>query len=284
MANPQAQRFAQQSTYALQQGELLQALSFIDQSIAHEPENSDSHIIRGVILAQMKQADQATEAFRTAIQFAPNDPKGYYNLAVHLNALGQRDEALELARRAASLDPRHAAAATLSRQLEEEPDFQTPSMSPPVEEGAGYKPNGASMPAAGPPRRHSIRFIESIGAAWYVIGLSIAGVSLFTCVKTWQTILPLVEKVGRNEEQIKAEVQRMVENDPGFSRLVFAGIFALPVLALLWFMLELFDRQGPWWWMIVFVGLGLVGCLCLAPGLPWLTIPAYLVLRLAKRQ
>lgn len=140
------------------------------------------------------------------------------------------------------------------------------------------------MPAAGPARRHSIRFIESIGAAWYVIGLSIAGVSLFTCVKTWQTILPLVERVGRNEEQVRVEVQRLVENDPGFSRLVFAGIFALPVLALLWFMLELFDRQGPWWWMIVFVGLGLIGCLCLAPGLPWLTIPAYLVFRLAKKQ
>jgi tetratricopeptide (TPR) repeat protein len=123
----QAQRFIEQATLALQQGDAQLALAASDQAVALAPHNADAHLIRGIALSHLGQAGPATQAFNQAIQLSPYDPKGYYNLGLHYFNLGFPHEAAEMARQALRAQSNHAGAQHLLDQIAKGVQPQNPS-------------------------------------------------------------------------------------------------------------------------------------------------------------
>lgn len=277
MANPQAQRYAQQATYALQQGELAQALSFIEQAIGIEPASADAHVIRGVILAQLRRPDEASDAFNEAIRLAPNDPKGYYNLAVHYNGLGRTQEALDLARRALSLDPRHAASAALVHQLEAGPTFQTPSMSPPPETRTGFSgPEQPFGPMPGypmPPMNRGIGFVRGLGKAWDAAGwmLSATGALIFAFnMNRGFQIGSGLKKSNMDISELMNELKKALDADSQYRTISYLGL-GVALLTLIWLIVDLLDKRASGLWALP----GTICCIC---GLQWLILPFYITM------
>lgn len=120
MANEESKALVEQATQAMQAGEFEKGLGLLDQAIAIDVRNSDSHVLRGVCLSHLKRNDEAEAAFRQAILLSAYNTRAYFNFAVHQNSLGKKNEALELAREAASVDPRNAGARQFVAQLEAE--------------------------------------------------------------------------------------------------------------------------------------------------------------------
>lgn len=276
MANPQAQRYAQQATYALQQGELAQALSFIEQAIAIDTASADSHIIRGVILAQLRQPDEAANAFAEAIRLAPNDPRGYYNLAVHYNGLGRTTEALDLARKVLTLDPRHTAAASLVRQLEAGPTFQTPTMSPPPEIRAGFsEPEaGGSMPShLRDPRSKGIGFVRALGSAWDMAGWLLAAtgaVAFFYIVSRLTKTIADLGDLKLSVFDMSERVNLILQTDPQYRTVTLLAMI-VAVVSVLWLILDILDKRASALWAAP----GIICCLCWSP---WLILPFYITM------
>jgi hypothetical protein len=142
MSQEQAKQFIDQATQSLQSGQFQQALELLDQAIALNPNDSESHVLRGICLSQSGQPNEATESFRRAIMISPYNPKAYYNMAVHQYSLGNKVEALEMAREAVKVDGRHTAARQLMTSIEGE---LSASVSP-----LGTRPNNPNDPLSDP--------------------------------------------------------------------------------------------------------------------------------------
>lgn len=91
-------------------GDLDKALASVDQSIANNAEVPKSHILRGRILLEMGQYDQAMASLAKGIELDPDNAAGqnvqgqYYTGVCH-EQLGQKQDALDCYLKANELDP-----------------------------------------------------------------------------------------------------------------------------------------------------------------------------------
>lgn len=120
MSEEQAKQFIEQATQSIQSGQYEQALPLIEQAAALTPTNSEIFVLQGICYSQLAQPDAATDSFRKAITLSPYNSKAYYNMAVHQYALGNKIEALEMARETASIDTKHTGARQMVARIEDE--------------------------------------------------------------------------------------------------------------------------------------------------------------------
>lgn len=106
----------------------------------------------------------ALDAFERALALEPTEPKNHYNLALALQAAGDRVGARQHYRHTLSLDPQHEQAALRLQELEEAPPVITPAITPPI----GYfGQQQTERTQSAPPVNGSLVL------AWGVIGLVI---------------------------------------------------------------------------------------------------------------
>ena len=85
--------------------DLVHAIEALDNAVKSEPNNVEVYLERGAVLFRMGRREQAFVDFETVNRIAPKDYRGYYNLALALDATGDSEGALLNMRRAAALNP-----------------------------------------------------------------------------------------------------------------------------------------------------------------------------------
>jgi tetratricopeptide (TPR) repeat protein len=282
MSEEQAKSFLEQATQSLQSGQFQQALELADQAIAAK-ESDEGQILRGIALSQLNQPDGATDAFRRAISLNAHNPKAYFNLAVHYYALGQRNEALEMAREAVRIDSKHAGARDLVARVEAEltPKSDVPVArvmddgttatttptsegQPPVDSAAPQSPyqqpyqqpvGGYVQPGYETASVHSLQFIERMGKGWDTLGWVIVGVALvisafgmFQLIGNWDAFMQAMQ----NPEQAQRFQERLYGNQ-AIAMLMQIVSYGATLGGLTWMILELTDRRGNWLWLLPYV-------------------------------
>jgi thioredoxin-like negative regulator of GroEL len=86
-------------------GQLAEAADLYQQTLAADPTHYDARRLLGLVAFQRGQARDAERLLREAIRLAPDNAKGYDNLAVVLHSLKRDDEALPALRKAVDLAP-----------------------------------------------------------------------------------------------------------------------------------------------------------------------------------
>lgn len=74
-------------------GQMTQALARADAHLAKNPRDAQMRFVRGVILTEMKQPEQAREVFQRLTEEFPELPEPYNNLAVIYASEGRLDNA-----------------------------------------------------------------------------------------------------------------------------------------------------------------------------------------------
>lgn len=298
MADDQVKQFLEQATQSLQSGQFQQALDLADQAVALQ-ESDEAQLLRGVALSQLNQPDSATEAFRRAISLNAHNPKAYYNLAVHYYALGQKNEALEMAREAVRIDSKHAGARDLVTRIEAESAPKSEVQPARVmddgstqEAGANADPMGGPMPGGAPGPQapyqapvqgnyarpgyetsgvHSLQFVANMGKTWDTIAWILIVVMFAIFVLGWVTNFGQIMEVLNNPEAAR----RM----GGFNSFGTMGAFQIilsivgiifRLVSLVWMILELTDRRGNWLWLLPYI-------LCCCCNAEWLPLGIYLM-------
>lgn len=100
----------QQVQQLINAGRLPQALARTEELLARNPRDAQMRFVRGVILTEMKQREQAREAFRQLTEDFPELPEPYNNLAVIYASEGRLDNARAALEQALAAAPNYATA------------------------------------------------------------------------------------------------------------------------------------------------------------------------------
>lgn len=278
MSQEQAKAFIEQATQSIQSGQFAQALELADQAIALTPDDSEAQILRGIALSQTQRPDEATAAFRKAISLSPYNAKAYFNLAVHLYSTGQKVEALEMAREAASIDVKHSGARELAARIEGElqgpSTEQTMAHSDPPPSSMGEAPPPPRTQTAAYPRHdaepvHSVALVEKLGSSWGAIGWVLVLVSLLIFVGLTMYMVPLFMQAG-NPQNFQEAMKQAQANQPMWVQLVGLLGWLNRALLLGWMIMDIMDRRANWLWLVP-----MVPCCCC--GLEWLAPSIYML-------
>jgi tetratricopeptide (TPR) repeat protein len=300
MAEEQARGFIEQATQSLQGGQHQQALELLDQALALDPHNAETHILRGIALSQTNQPDLATAAFQQAILISPN-AKGFYNLAVHQYQLGQKQPALDAAREAVRIDPAHAGAKDLVSRLEREMglpqsgsaaainDVLKPGEAPAQE---GTMAGGVAGPGAGSPygtthsqapqgeyyrqgyvpqeQVHSLKMVENMGKTWDTIGWAIVAagglVFILSIFVSFGAVMELL-----NNPAASAGQNPFMSTGGSVASLILniLGLFSI-IASFTWMIMDIQDRRNNWLWILPLV----ICCCC---GMNWAVVAVYML-------
>ncbi|MBR1777671.1 MAG: tetratricopeptide repeat protein [Alphaproteobacteria bacterium] len=83
-----------------------EGLNICDQALARQPEYLNALIHRGNMLSSLNRYDEASEAYRKALEIAPEDSLASFNLAYALVMTGQTDAAEKIYRQLLELSPK----------------------------------------------------------------------------------------------------------------------------------------------------------------------------------
>lgn len=276
MRNEQARTLLDDATLAVQTGRFEDALPLVEQVLTLDPNNYEAFVVRGIALSQTNKPNEATEAFRKAIELRPGVPKSHYNLALHLSELGKNEEALTHARRAMELDPKHENSQSLALKIERDLGMAAPA-------GTDFRPQDAkefsgddSNYQRGPetsthyregfdsdPTVHSIPLVEKLGASWFLIGCFLAG---FTFV-----VFGIGFAFGAG---MLGGVFTSFSQAPGTATALLIARVIFAFLGMLWLIMDALDRRVSLLWILPFVF-----CCCFtAGGLQGIIMILYMVL------
>ena len=100
----------QQVQQLINAGRFPQALTRADEQLARNPRDAQMRFVRGVILTEMKQREQAREVFQRLTEDFPELPEPYNNLAVIYASEGRLDNARAALEQALAAAPNYATA------------------------------------------------------------------------------------------------------------------------------------------------------------------------------
>lgn len=93
------------------------ALFYMEQSVALNPEALDARNNLANIYSEQKQYDRAIEQYRQALKTDPNNWQTYFNLGIALSEAKREDEAIDAFRQSAQINPAHAPSRNVLAQL-----------------------------------------------------------------------------------------------------------------------------------------------------------------------
>lgn len=262
-----ASEFVTQATEALRSGNMQQALDLIEQALQLEPSNSEALVLKGICLAQSSQPDAATTAFRDAIAANPNNAKAYYNLATHFFHLQRLAEARAMAEEAVRLEPGHAQANELIRQIQSATVQEAPGVPPmgsptevPRGPGASAPPaSGYTVGYAGSPRpgyaepAHSLSMVGKLGSTWNLIIWILAIIWLVSFAGSIMLQWPEMQKAFADAAAGKQVRPEDFQNTGVANILLSLAIMGAWVGAIAWAIMDIMDRRGSWGWIALFV-------------------------------
>jgi len=85
-------------------------LTCADKVLALAPDVSESHVLHGMALGANSAHEEATVAYKRALEISPQRPIVLCSLAHHLKTLGKQDESIETYRRCMEVKPDHSEA------------------------------------------------------------------------------------------------------------------------------------------------------------------------------
>jgi tetratricopeptide (TPR) repeat protein len=85
-------------------------LTCADKVLALAPDVSESHVLHGIALGANSAHEEATVAYKKALQISPQRPSVLCSLAHHLKTVGEQDESIETYRRCMEVKPDHSEA------------------------------------------------------------------------------------------------------------------------------------------------------------------------------
>lgn len=190
-----------------------EAADALADAVAQNPEDATSWRLLGGALVALGDTRGAVAAFECALALAPNLPKNHYNLALALQASGDRSGARQYLNQTLVLDPLHEQAQLRLQELDEAPPLPLPpviSAPPPTYQppSGGYVP----PPVLGYGQQQAQRELPSAQAtyslaapkinggvvlAWGVIGLVVSPV--FSPL-AWQMGNRALETLNRHPE------------------------------------------------------------------------------------
>jgi Flp pilus assembly protein TadD len=100
----------QQVQQLINSGRLPQALARTEEQLARNPRDAQMRFVRGVILTELKEREQAREVFRQLTEDFPELPEPYNNLAVIYASEGRLDNARAALEQALAAAPNYATA------------------------------------------------------------------------------------------------------------------------------------------------------------------------------
>jgi tetratricopeptide (TPR) repeat protein len=84
-------------------GSVEEALEALEAFLADEPRNAGALVLKGALLLELREGEEALAVLRGAVEEAPGSAEAWNGLARCLHALARDEEALEAARRAQAL-------------------------------------------------------------------------------------------------------------------------------------------------------------------------------------
>ena len=137
------------------------------------------------------------------------------------------------------------------------PGPSAPYQSPPSQQ---QPPGGYHRPGYETGGIHSLQFIANMGSTWFVIGWIIVGLALtidlvvvFRLVTVWDQVM----RSAGDPAAAQRISQEMWGND-ALALVLQLASYGATLGGLVWMILELVDRRGPWLWLLPYI----VGCCC----------------------
>ena len=90
------------------------------QALELDHRSSEAYTVLGVALSRLGRIEEATDAFRRAIQTNSYSARNYFNLAMHYYGMGQKNDAISMCQEAIRCDGKHKNAHDLLKKLESE--------------------------------------------------------------------------------------------------------------------------------------------------------------------
>lgn len=254
----QVEQFVQQAIQALNDRNYNQVIELTGQAIAANPARADAYILRGIALAQTNQPDAATQAFRQSISLDPTNAKAYYNLATHQYQIGERLEALAMAREALRLDTGHTAARDLIVTLEQESGGASSAAPPPTAPtyGTPYERPGYAAPAG----TGSLAFVEKMGGAWVAIAWVTWAVYLLSQIYTGFAVFDMIQAMLADPSKDPNVTMQAWQSKQGVLYVIAQIVSWLGwLVAVVWTAMDIMNRRGNWLWMIGSVCCAVIG-------------------------
>jgi len=257
----QARNLIDQAEIAIKANNPQYATELLRQSILYNGKDADAYILLGIALAQTSMPADAENAFKRATQIAPDSVKARYNLTVHQYSQGQVRAALNNARKASRMAPEHEGSRSLSLRIEQEMGLK-PGEQPKTTAAGNPSPvDLATNEAEG--AIPTIPFVERLGRAWIVVGVSISVLSLIGLLCVLMVTAP------HWGQDLSPAIRDSLYGDP---RMIPAKVLFIPtaILAIIWTGMDAVYRKGNLLWLLPQV-------FCGCTGFAWLMLPAYIL-------
>jgi|CXWL01.1.fsa_nt_gi tetratricopeptide (TPR) repeat protein len=256
MSQEQVEQFIRESQQSMQTGHFGSALELCEQAIALNPNSSEAHVLRGVALAQLNRPEEATHSFQAGIRFGPNNPKAFFNLAVHHHQQGQKALSEEMAKETLRIAPDHSGAKSLlagsevSKGSKSHSSFDKPTIISGMELETpatnATQPTATYRPGYDATSEGSLQFVERMGNGWDATGILLSIASLLLGCYGWAISIIALAEMGSSFANSNA-MSSMFEGLGGWVSVVSA-VFGL--FGIAWMILDLIHRRGNWLWML----------------------------------
>lgn len=141
-----AQELVTQAVESCQKEKYDDALNLAREALEVDPRYGDAYSVLGICFAKKGQPEQATEAFKKAIQTTPYNASAYYNLAYFYYENGNFTDAMTMAQEAIRTDAKHKRAIQLIKILEDKLHVEVAPYTTSLGDQRGsayqYKPEG----------------------------------------------------------------------------------------------------------------------------------------------
>lgn len=231
------------------------ALQILDDAEEAGESSSNLHLLRGIAFAQTGRAEAATESLQKAAKLDPTIVP-LYNLAVHLANIGEKEDALNLAKRCQKLAPESTGVASLIQSIESASDEAAFSAG-----GTALAPTRlAKKRRYGFGRKHLFEVLAVNQRQWVAFGWVVVALAMLAAL--WVKVdFPLSAPTHAN---VKNPFLGYAPK-PGLGSFAEIAFFVFSILAsMIWTSVDLIDRRGRALWMIPMM----LGCFLFLPFVP----------------
>lgn len=262
MAEQSAIQLVEQATAAMKRRKFGRALELLDQAIQLDPDAGEVVMLRGVALAQLGRASEATDALRRATMLMPQSAKAFANLAVHLYDQGDRDEARLMADEALRHDPDDFAAKDVLATLDRGERAK----------GGSFEAGAAPVPATevavregyGETRGHTIFALQQYEKLWNTLGYFLIA---FGVVATALLVFRFPLKPLDVHAKVPIATGGVLSDST--SRLEILLWTLAGIASVTWILFDMLDRRSKFVWLVPQVVCGFCG-------LPWFPLAVYM--------
>jgi|GEM_PF-2395357 len=247
MAGELAKRWVEESTTALQAGRFADALTSAERAAKEAPSLPEPHQLMGIALTRLSRLEEATVAFRKAVEADPRSAKHRYNLAINLRDRGMTAEATVAVRETLDIDPDHQQAKVLRQELTGEP----------VEESIAQaaKATVAAVREGYEAPQHVLPFMYGMEKQWLIFGYIFLGVGAVLAV-----LLLVHFPIAPTGKMIEGgKLPDVAPRTDSLSKFIIFLYVVTNISTFMWMLTDIVDLRKKFSWMVPFLACGVLG-------------------------